>query len=156
MPFVPMFVFDGPQCPKLKYGKAIGSKEHWLVKSLCTILDAFGFECHTAPGKAEAELAFLNCAGVIDAVLSDNIDCFFFGVWTVINNSSVTLSWNKVHSLKNMDGKEDGQHVHIYYADNILANPEVHLSQGGLILIALLCGADYDQVSHAQVLSQQS
>jgi len=150
MPFLPIFVFDGPQRPKIKCGKTVGGKEHWLVNSLRTVLDAFSFECRTAPGEAEAELAFLNRAGVIDAVLSDDVDCFLFGARTVIRNSSATLSGNKAHSVKNADGKEDGQHVHIYHADDVLANPEVRLSQGGLILIALLRGGDYDQVSHAK------
>jgi len=37
-----------------------------------------------APGEAEAELAFLNRTGVIDAVLSDDVDTFVFGGTTVI------------------------------------------------------------------------
>ena len=37
-----------------------------------------------APGEAEAELAYLNRIGVIDAVLSDDVDTFVFGAHTVI------------------------------------------------------------------------
>lgn len=37
-----------------------------------------------APGEAEAELAFLNRAGYIDAVLSDDVDTFVFGGTTVV------------------------------------------------------------------------
>jgi hypothetical protein len=37
-----------------------------------------------APGEAEAELAFLNRTGVIDAVLSDDVDTFVFGGMMVI------------------------------------------------------------------------
>jgi holliday junction resolvase YEN1 len=37
-----------------------------------------------APGEAEAELAYLNCIGVIDAVMSDDVDTFLFGARTVI------------------------------------------------------------------------
>jgi len=101
MPFLPIFVFDGPKRPKIKRGKAIGGKEHWLVNNLRAVLDAFGFECRTAPGEAEAELAYLNRAGYIDAVLSDDVDCFLFGACTVIRNSSVTLSGNKSHGARN-------------------------------------------------------
>jgi len=36
------------------------------------------------PGKAEAELAYLNRTGVIDVVLSDDVDNFLFGTTTVI------------------------------------------------------------------------
>jgi 5'-3' exonuclease len=37
-----------------------------------------------APGEAEAELAYLNSIGEIDAVLSDDVDNFLFGATTVI------------------------------------------------------------------------
>lgn len=37
-----------------------------------------------APGEAEAELAYLNRIGVIDAVLSDDVDNFLFGARMVI------------------------------------------------------------------------
>jgi len=48
------------------------------------IIDAFGFEWRMAPGEAEAELAYLNRVGVIDAVLSDDVDNFLFGATMVI------------------------------------------------------------------------
>lgn len=140
MPFLPLFVFDGPKRPKIKRGKVIGGKEHWMVNSLRTILDAFGYECRTAPGEAEAELAYLNSMGIIDAVLSDDVDCFIFGAPTVIRNLSSTLS------AKAKSGKEDGQHVNIYKLKDIEAHPDIGLTQGGLVLIALLRGGDYDQV----------
>lgn len=37
-----------------------------------------------APGEAEAELAFLSKTGVIDAVLSDDVDTFVFGGTMVV------------------------------------------------------------------------
>lgn len=37
-----------------------------------------------APGEAEAELAYLNRMGIIDAVLSDDVDNFLFGATMVI------------------------------------------------------------------------
>ena len=37
-----------------------------------------------APGEAEAELAYLNRIGVVDAVLSDDVDTFLFGARMVI------------------------------------------------------------------------
>ena len=41
-------------------------------------------EYSKAPGEAEAELAYLNSIGIIDAVLSDDVDNFLFGANTVI------------------------------------------------------------------------
>jgi 5'-3' exonuclease len=37
-----------------------------------------------APGEAEAELAYLNRVGILDAVLTDDVDAFLFGAVTII------------------------------------------------------------------------
>ena len=40
-----------------------------------------------APGEAEAELAYMNSVGQIDAVLSDDADTFLFGATMVVRKS---------------------------------------------------------------------
>ncbi|KAF8589236.1 hypothetical protein K439DRAFT_1333229, partial [Ramaria rubella] len=55
-----------------------------------------------APGEANTELAYLNRAGLIDAIISEDGDCFLFGAKTVLCGIC------------------------------------------SLILVALLCGGDYD------------
>lgn len=60
-------------------------------------------------------------------------------------SASTTLSGNRAHSLKNSDGREDGNHVATYASDAILKHPSVQLTQGGLILIGILRGGDYHQ-----------
>lgn len=47
-----------------------------------------------APGEAEAELAYLNRIGIIDAVLSDDVDNFLFGA-TMVIRKQVSLSMSK-------------------------------------------------------------
>lgn len=101
IPLLPLFVFDGPKRPSVKRNKKISGKAHWLTDGMKNIIEAFGFEWHVvrtslrisqsvnlfyiqAPGEAEAELAFLNRTGVINAVLSDDVDTFVFGGTTVI------------------------------------------------------------------------
>jgi Holliday junction resolvase YEN1 len=101
MPFLPLFVFDGPKRPELKRGKRITGNQHWLTDGMKRIIDAFGFEWRMvrsehcsfvfsadrttqAPGEAEAELAYLNSIGQIDAVLSDDVDTFLFDAQIVI------------------------------------------------------------------------
>ena len=71
------------------------------------IIEAFGFEwrmvCSTfffvgqdsanhlkAPGEAEAELAYLNSVGIIDAILSDDVDTFLFGAKMVIRKCALS------------------------------------------------------------------
>jgi 5'-3' exonuclease len=70
------------------------------------VIQAFGFEwrmvrssffltsrCSAdhskAPGEAEAELAHLNAIGIIDAVLSDDVDNFLFGAKMVIRKCAL-------------------------------------------------------------------
>ena len=44
VPFLPLFIFDGPKCPKVKRGKRILREKHWLVDGMKGIIEAFGFE----------------------------------------------------------------------------------------------------------------
>ncbi|KAG1875769.1 hypothetical protein F4604DRAFT_1761955 [Suillus subluteus] len=145
MPLLPLFVFDGPKRPSVKRGKRVSGNAHWLTTGMKNIIAAFGFEWRTAPGEAEAELAYLNRIGVIDAVLSDDVDNFLFGATMVIRNPSNTLSGNRAHPVKNSDGRDDGNHVVTYRAADILSHDDICLSQGGCILIGLLSGGDYHQ-----------
>ncbi|KAI9430462.1 PIN domain-like protein [Lactarius indigo] len=142
-PFLPLFIFDGPKRPKVKRGKRISKGKHWLVDSMKEFIEAFGFEWRMAPGEAEAELAHLNSIGVIDAVLSDDVDNFLFGAKTVIRSTSVNLSGNSKHTMKNADGRVDDNHSTVYTSAEILMHPSVQLTRGGLILIGLLSGGDY-------------
>ncbi|CCM02117.1 uncharacterized protein FIBRA_04194 [Fibroporia radiculosa] len=144
-PFLPLFVFDGPKRPEVKRGKRISGKHHWMVQGMQRIIDAFGFEWRMAPGEAEAELAYLNRIGIIDAVYTDDVDTFLFGAKMILRNPSVTLSGNRAHSLKNGAGRDDGNHAATYTSHNILNHPSVQLTQGGLILIGILRGGDYHQ-----------
>ncbi|KAI0297015.1 hypothetical protein B0F90DRAFT_1912851 [Multifurca ochricompacta] len=142
-PFLPVFIFDGPKRPKVKRGKKISGEKHWLVDSMKGMIEAFGFEWRMAPGEAEAELAYLNNIGVIDAILSDDVDNFLFGAKMVIRNPSANLTGNSKHTTKNADGRVDGNHSTVYTSTDILAHPSVQLTRGGLILIGLLSGGDY-------------
>jgi hypothetical protein len=44
VPFLPLFIFDGPKRPKVKRGKRISGEKHWLVDSMKGMIDAFGYE----------------------------------------------------------------------------------------------------------------
>jgi Holliday junction resolvase YEN1 len=51
-----------------------------------------------APGEAEAELALLNSTGVIDAILSDDVDNFLFGAKVVVRKYAVGLHANLIYA----------------------------------------------------------
>ena len=44
LPFLPLFVFDGPMRPAVKRGKSIDGKPHWMVEDMKRMIAAFGFE----------------------------------------------------------------------------------------------------------------
>ncbi|KIL54103.1 hypothetical protein M378DRAFT_56369, partial [Amanita muscaria Koide BX008] len=141
--FLPLFVFDGPKRPVFKRGKKINKAAHKLIPGMTAIIEAFGFEWRMAPAEAEAELAYLNRAGIIDGILSDDVDNLLFGATTVVRNISNNLSGNRANPILNSQGKDDKNHTRLYRASKILSHPSVSLTRGGLILIGLLSGGDY-------------
>jgi len=44
LPFLPLFVFDGPKRPSCKRGKRVGKRDSWMVNGLKQIIKAFGYE----------------------------------------------------------------------------------------------------------------
>ncbi|KAI0799873.1 hypothetical protein BC629DRAFT_1438875 [Irpex lacteus] len=138
VPYLPLFVFDGPLRPAMKRGKLIDTKPNWMIDGLKGMIEAFGFEWRTAPGEAEAELAYLNRIGVIDAVLTDDVDTLVFGA-----SQSKNLSGNRAHDLTNADGRDDKNHTMTFSAQDIARHPNISLDTPSLILIALLSGGDY-------------
>ena len=44
LPFLPLFVFDGPMRPAMKRGKMIDTKPHWMIEDMKRMIRAFGFE----------------------------------------------------------------------------------------------------------------
>jgi Holliday junction resolvase YEN1 len=59
-------------------------------------------------------------------------------------SSSSTLSGNRAHPTKNSAGRDDGNHVIVYQSKDFTRS-NIALTQGGLILIAILSGGDYHQ-----------
>ncbi|KAF2233122.1 hypothetical protein EV356DRAFT_215388 [Viridothelium virens] len=128
----PLFIFDGPNKPPFKRNKRTGqnfaSVPDFLAKQL---LQQFGFPYHRAPGEAEAECALLQRKGVVDAVLSEDVDTLMFGSGVTIRNWSTELKSNGTPT-----------HVNVYDAQSIKAGPS-RLDPTGMILVGLMSGGDY-------------
>ncbi|KAF2480144.1 hypothetical protein BDY17DRAFT_303305 [Neohortaea acidophila] len=129
----PLFVFDGPNKPLFKRNKKVGGPgvrvanvPEFLAKQL---LKHFGFPWHVAPGEAEAECALLQREGVVDAVLSEDVDTLMFG-------SGVTLrNWTSENTTKTPT------HVNVYRAEQ--TKETSGMDREGMILVALMSGGDY-------------
>ncbi|KAI8935296.1 hypothetical protein NX059_007884 [Plenodomus lindquistii] len=127
----PVFVFDGPNRPPFKRNKRTGpnvaSIPEFLAKQL---LKQFGFPIHLAPGEAEAECALLQREGIVDAVLSEDVDTLMFGSGITIRNWSPEKSGSTP------------THVNVYDAVETKNGPS-GLDREGMILVALMSGGDY-------------
>ncbi|KAF2136980.1 uncharacterized protein K452DRAFT_116374 [Aplosporella prunicola CBS 121167] len=128
----PIFIFDGPNKPPFKRNKRTGpnvaSIPEFLAKQL---LKQFGFPIHLAPGEAEAECALLQREGIVDAVLTEDVDVLMFGSGMSLRNWTPEARSSKVPT-----------HVNLYDAQKIKAGPS-GLDREGMILVALMSGGDY-------------
>ena len=95
------------------------------------LLKRFGFPYHTAPGEAEAECALLQKEGLVDAVLSDDVDTLMFGCSMTLRN------W----TAEGVRGNKSPTHVNVYNAES--TKNTTGLDSQGMILVALMSGGDY-------------
>ncbi|KAJ7272665.1 PIN domain-like protein, partial [Mycena haematopus] len=130
---IAVFVFDGHNRPTVKRNKRVKPQPHWLIEEFKEIISLFGFYSYTAPGEAEAELAWLNRRGYIDTVLSDDGDTVLFGARRAIRGL-------------NRGNKDE---ITLYTSAAMQSNPAVGLTSGGVLLLAILGGGDYDTVGLA-------
>ncbi|KAL8662326.1 MAG: hypothetical protein Q9168_008274 [Polycauliona sp. 1 TL-2023] len=129
----PLFVFDGPNKPPFKRGAKTGTQAAALPNFITKqLLQLFGFPYHTAPGEAEAECALLQKEGIVDAVLSEDVDTMMFGCTVHLRN------W----SSENVRGNKTPTHVNMYRAE-ATKQGKSGLDSNGMILIALMSGGDY-------------
>ncbi|KAJ7822021.1 hypothetical protein B0H14DRAFT_2598822 [Mycena olivaceomarginata] len=112
LPFIPVFVFDGPGHPSLKRGKLVKGNDHWLVQPFQQMLDGFGFMwivvLSYAPGEAEVELSVMSTTGWVDAVLTDDSDSFVFGASVVLRIRSEDNENYEASRYSSFDISTDG------------------------------------------------
>lgn len=134
LPIHPLFVYDGKDRPHLKRGKVVrGTSGGILERQSQRLLDAFNLPWHRAPGEAEAECSLLQRAGIVDAVMTEDIDAVMFG-------SEVTL----LNFSKEASGSAAATHVSVYRTRSENGHPpNVQMDRQAMILFALLSGGDY-------------
>jgi holliday junction resolvase YEN1 len=127
----PLFVFDGPNKPPFKRNKRTNVTGGSAFSCIATeLFDLFGFPYITAPGEAEAECALLQKEGIVDAVLSEDVDTLMFGCTTHLRNWSA-------------EGRgTTPTHVDVYHANEIKQGKS-GLDREGMVLVALMSGGDY-------------
>ena len=124
-----IFVFDGPNKPAFKRNHYAGGRpapeQQEELNYMKLLISAFGFLSWDAPGEAEAEAAVLQRLGIVDLVITEDVDCIMFGARRVAREITNT---NKTRS-----------HVYIYEDVERITG----LDKEGLVLIAMMSGGDY-------------
>ncbi|KOC07109.1 rad2-like endonuclease [Aspergillus flavus AF70] len=135
LPVHPLFVYDGKHKPPFKRGKATGSTygSAPIIGLSKILVDLFRFPRHDAPGEAEAECARLQRAGVVDAVMSNDVDALMFGSTLTIMN----------FSKESGSGTSAATHITCYEMGNLNSSSCSRLDRAGMILFAMLSGGDY-------------
>ncbi|KAJ4306653.1 hypothetical protein N0V88_000017 [Collariella sp. IMI 366227] len=116
----PLFVFDGPNKPAFKRNKrsySTGRGDMVATAMAKRLIRLFGFTIHDAPGEAEAECALLEQQGVVDAVLSEDVDTIMFGCRKTLRN------W----SAEGTKGSKTPTHVSVYDAKAVAAGATIKL-----------------------------
>lgn len=130
-PIQPIFVFDGPNKPTFKRNKRSGRGDGVATAMAKRLIRLFGFPVHDAPGEGEAECAFLQRQGVVDAVLSEDVDTIMFGCTKTLRDWSAEGKTSKTPT-----------HVSLYDVQK-MALSSLGLDREGMVLVALMSGGDY-------------
>jgi Holliday junction resolvase YEN1 len=135
LPIHPLFVYDGSKKPPFKRGKATTSRggNAPIIQRSKDLINRFRFPWHEAPGEAEAECARLQQAGIVDAVMSDDIDTLMFGSTFMI----------KSFSKESGTGTTAATHITLYNMSNKYYASNIPFDRPGMILFAMLSGGDY-------------
>ena len=88
------------------------------------LLQLFGVPYIVAPMVAEAQCAFLNASGQVDAVVTDDCDALLFGAQAM---------WRSLYN--------DRRYCEVYEAREV--ERELGLTRDHLIRMAMLLGCDY-------------
>ena len=104
-----------------------------IIRRSKDLIERFRFPWHEAPGEAEAECARLQRAGIVDAVMSNDVDALMFGSTLTIMN----------FSKESGTGTSASTHVTCYRMGNEGHISNIPLDRAGMILFAMLSGGDY-------------
>ncbi|KAL0565888.1 hypothetical protein V5O48_016130 [Marasmius crinis-equi] len=123
-----IFVFDGPDRPRVKRGVQVKTRSSSLYRLAKVLISAFGFYSVEAPGEADCLLAALSRSGLVDGVISDDSDLLVLGVARVLRKSCDEQSQSELlFDVYTREGIEE----------------KLGLVPAALTFVALLRGTDY-------------
>ncbi|KUJ13713.1 PIN domain-like protein [Mollisia scopiformis] len=133
-----VFVTDGPQRPTKRGKSTHGYNDHGL-EDLKELIQELGCPWHRAPGEAEAECVQLQRHGHVDVVWTEDSDALMFGAHTLFR-----FEYKETEKGEQKIKKKDNYKVEVYRTHDILQKYST-FTREGLVLFAVLVGADYDK-----------
>ncbi|KAH7173736.1 uncharacterized protein B0J16DRAFT_311791 [Fusarium flagelliforme] len=130
-PVEPIFVFDGPYKPAIKRNKQSSRGSSFANAQAKRLVRLFGCTIHDAPGEAEAECALLQQHGIVDMVLTEDVDALMFGCTKVLRK------WSPESKRAT-----EPTHVSLLDAEKLKLGSQ-GLDREGMVLVALMSGGDY-------------
>ena len=127
-----VWVFDGPRRPWKRNKRGGGGHprdERERIQLTCQLLDHLKVPHHHAPAEAEAECAWMQRLGIVDAVWSDDGDTLMFGATRMLSAYKEGKSWST-------------DKIYVVQAEKIMADHD--LDHESLVAWAILAGGDYD------------
>ncbi|XP_054274943.1 flap endonuclease GEN [Macrosteles quadrilineatus] len=101
-----------------------------LQKKCEDLLLSLGVKCYKSDGEAEALCSRLNEVGIVDAVISQDSDCFLYGAKVVLRNFTMSPAYTcDMYTMKNIEEK-------------------LSLGRQKLLALSLICGCDYESGVH--------
>ncbi|KAJ4002992.1 hypothetical protein NW752_007855 [Fusarium irregulare] len=131
-PVEPIFVFDGPYKPAIKRNKQSSRGSSFANAQAKRLVRLFGCTIHDAPGEAEAECALLQQHGIVDMVLTEDVDALMFGCTKVLRK------WSPESKRAT-----EPTHVSLLDAEKLKLGSQ-GLDREGMVLVALMSGGDYN------------
>jgi len=97
------------------------------AKPLSKLLESLGITFIESEGESEATLAQLNQRGIVDVIVTEDVDAFLFGALSVVRGFSIA---------------KFGRQMKSYQINDI--NSQLNLDREKLVAFAIMCGCDYD------------
>ncbi|KXH63004.1 hypothetical protein CNYM01_09745 [Colletotrichum nymphaeae SA-01] len=126
-----VFIFDGEQGPQIKRGSKRYGQRGSTTALIKNTLDHILVPWLQAPGEAEAECALLQQQGLVDAVWSEDGDCFMFGSTVVIRD------------LRDTNNHKSKEHARIFDMRDIRRLKAGLYNKKSVACFAMLTGCDY-------------
>lgn len=97
-----------------------------------------------APGEADADLGYLDEFECIDGILTDDGDVALFGARRILRRFVQVYSSGYIILTTDRMNKDKQDEITVYSSESL--QKTLGLTRGGLLLLAILGGGDYDTV----------